>query len=588
MLVFSVTLPSSLRFARTVTRAKTDFPTRYKCLHALSAATQKKATAQFRATFLAVSVALLLFASSSSSKGQSISGGASFGNVYPSQPPVTTTVAFNGSQIIGGNFQIHGSSSQNISTGTVSVPSSFSLSGQGQELQLPVTFLPNQTLGSISGSLTFSFTCTFDCTKGTSLSVIVQLNGQRLSQPATINSGPACAASASGAGQTICVVGDGNNELLAVWQTEKTNGGVLENTAITYFGLGVSGTVGNSSCSSVDDATGDTVCAYQNGTTLFGIRFNVGNGPNTTSPTIWNNPKTLLSSVTGNASCTIGNPRFRQQLADNAQARAGEPHDDDTICAVRTSNNELTGIAFNPATNMAPVTVAFGASSTVDPNCTNPKISGGNQPNLVTCVANNNGALRGVTFDPRTSGSTTTPYAISVISGGSTQTVIGIPGCSGPMDGTGDVLCAVSNSADALYGVRFTPPAAGAQVSSVQPYVQLLGGVSTGDASCAGLGTLLSTTDQNSHQIVCAVRGTTDLYFGFEFDPKAGSFSNFTASNARTNYPSSPNSFASDPSCTFQNVNTDTVSCSGAGTVNTGTPTPAELFVIPAIPPTVL
>jgi hypothetical protein len=418
--------------------------------------------------------------------------------------------------------------------------------------------------------------------------VVINLNGQILAQPATINSGPACAASASGAGQTICVVGDGNNNLLAVWQTEVTNGGVLENAAINYFGLGLTGTVGNSSCSSVDDATGDTVCAYRNGTTLFGIRFNVGNGPNTTSPTTWDNPKTLLSGVTGNASCTIGNPRFRQTLADDAQARAGEPHDDDTICAVRTSNNELTGIAFNPATNMAPLTAALGASSTVDPNCTNPNISGGNQPKLVTCVANNNGALRGVTFDPRTSGSTTAPYAISVISGGSTQTVIGIPGCSGPMDGTGDVLCAVSNSADALYGVRFTPPAAGAQVSSVQPYVQLLGGVSTGDASCAGLGTLLSTTDQNSHQIVCAVRGTTDLYFGFEFDPKAGSFSNFTASDARTNYPSSPKSFASDPSCTFQNVNTDTVSCSGAGTVNTGTPTPAELFVIPAIPPTVL
>jgi hypothetical protein len=149
----------------------------------------------------------------------------------------------------------------------------------------------------------------------------------------SIAGGSSCAASASGQGQFICVV-NSNNDLVAAWQSEVTTNGTQNSTQLMYLDLGITGTsgdvlsVGNSSCSSVADGSGDTVCAYNNNGTLFGVRFNVTNSTVST-------PQNLgISSIAGTASCTIGNPRFTVTTA-GTPIGATEGSTGDTICAVR-------------------------------------------------------------------------------------------------------------------------------------------------------------------------------------------------------------------------------------------------------------
>jgi hypothetical protein len=390
-----------------------------------------------------------------------------------------------------------------------------------------------------------------------------------------LSGGPSCAASASGAGQFICVL-NSNNDLVAVWQSEQTTKNAAgvntqNSTALNYMDLSItptSGTIsiGNSSCSSVADGTGDTVCAYNNNGSLYGVRFNAGNATIRT-------PQNLgITSVVGNPSCAIGNPRF--SLAPVSQANIpAEGAIGDTLCAVRSgSNSELMGIAFNPAAtaNLSSV-VDLGMTSTTDPSCINPAQLT-HQPNTTTntpavCVANNgSNGIKGVTFDPRES--TTTATAYSIVSG----TFLRNPGCAAPSDGTGDVTCAISSSSNELVGVRFTPPAVTNTSTSLSTTsystLQLGTGISTaGSPSCTGWENTATNT------VVCGIRDENSNINGIEFDPKVGTNPGF--------YPSHQAS-ASDPSCTFQNINANAVSCSATTT------SPAQLIAIPTVPPTTL
>jgi hypothetical protein len=74
--------------------------------------------------------------------------------------------------------------------------------------------------------------------------------------------GSSCAASAAGIGEFICVI-NSNNDLVAVWQSEKADNGALTNAQLNFLDLGITATsgdvlsVGDSSCTSTVDITGD-------------------------------------------------------------------------------------------------------------------------------------------------------------------------------------------------------------------------------------------------------------------------------------------------------------------------------------------
>jgi hypothetical protein len=89
---------------------------------------------------------------------------------------------------------------------------------------------------------------------------------------------------------------------------------------------------------------------------------------------------------------------------------------------------------------------------------------------------------------------------------------------------------------------------------------------------------------------LCAVRvASTNLISGVKFDPRQSPVVNsgLISTSGTQIYPSNPSSYASDPSCTFQNINPDTVSCASAGTIHSTTPSASQWFVIPAAPPSV-
>jgi hypothetical protein len=430
-----------------------------------------------------------------------------------------------------------------------------------------------------------------------------------------LTSGPACAASASGAGQIICVVSGTTGELFAVWQNEHpsptvTTPATLANTAITYLDLGVTGTVGSSSCSSTADGTGDTVCAFNSSGVLHGIRFNVGSAATNTPQSAPVTQPLGISSVTGNASCAIGAARFTTDLMGLDPAK--EQLADDTICAVRSTNGELMAVAFNPnVKGNLTAAIDLGFEATSDPSCTNPNIifnpntpNNTNPSNLVTCVANLGNALKEATFDPRPQNGNTIASSPSVQTFYSGTSFVGSPGCSAPSDLTGDVICAVSNPSNNLVGFAFNPqlPSTPPVPSSSPLLLSTSGSIPViGNPSCAGFGVgpdfgtnpPTVSNDANSKQVLCAVRvASTNLIYGVEFDPrqspvKDSGLISTSGSQIYPANPANPSSYANDPSCTFQNINSDTVSCASAGTIHSATPSANQWFVIPAVLPSV-
>lgn len=372
-----------------------------------------------------------------------------------------------------------------------------------------------------------------------------------------LTSGPACAASASGAGQIICVVSGTTGELFAVWQNEHpttpaTTPATVANTAISYLDLGVTGAVGSSSCSSTADGTGDTVCAYTSNSALYGMRFNVGDDVYTHTPQSAPVTQSLsISSVTGNASCAIGAARFTPPL----ERVSPEPLGDDTICAVRSTNGELMAVAFNPKVQINLTAVLdLGFPATSDPSCTNPNIVFNPNPsNLVTCVANTANGLKEATFDPRPQNGNTIASSPSTQILYSGTSFLGSPGCSAPSDATGDVICAVSNSSNNLVGFAFNPQLPSTSlVPSSSPLVLSTTAV-IGNPSCAGFGNPPNfgntpptiSDDANSRQVLCAVRvASTNLINGVEFDPRQSPVKNsgLISTNASQVFPTNPSS----------------------------------------------
>jgi hypothetical protein len=434
-------------------------------------------------------------------------------------------------------------------------------------------------------------------------------------QPAGgIASGPSCAASASGARQIICVVGgESTNELYAVWQNETpgTTAGTLNNTAITYLDLGVQGTVGNSSCASVADGTGDTVCAYNNSRTLYGIRFNVGNNTAPMEIQYISPPQNLgISNVVAlnHASCAIGASRFTAAVI--GVTPSAEPAEDDTICAAPTGvNGDLKAVAFNPnVTADLTAVLDLNLHSDSDPSCTNPNenFASAADPNIasneVTCVAilSSDTGIQAVTFDPRTPSTVSTQlfYGVTALSGGTAFATGLNPACSAAWDLSGDVICVAPDEFSDLLGFAFHPgPSFSVTPMPASSPLTLNGDLAiTGSPSCSGFGTpatfsngqIVPSADANSKQILCAVRVRgSDLLNSVAFDPRPSPATTASLSPIPTTtqiFPSNPTAPSMDPSCTFQNVNADTVSCAGAGTING---TANQWFVIPAVPPSI-
>lgn len=367
-----------------------------------------------------------------------------------------------------------------------------------------------------------------------------------------------------------------NNELFAATQAETAGSTTtLQNPAVSWTDLHVTGTVGSSSCPSAADGTADVVCAYNNNGTLYGIRFNVVNTPLAT-PANQFPPQNLGITVTpgANASCAIGDARFAL-IANNGQH--GNPTSEglpgQTICTVRSSNNELMGVAFNPDAATAKEVVDLGFEAITDPICTYPNIAALTAPSSapplpITCVANSSGGLMEVTFDPRVT-NTATPY--SLLSG---ATFINSPGCASPtdtsVDKSGDIICAMTTSSNTLEGFSFVP-GTGTPPSSVTKFQLGISSTVTGSPSCAGFGI---NGDKDAGQVVCATTSTNSNTIQSIAFNGAGTLISPALQNA-----SPSQTTGSNPSCTWQNRNPDAVSCAG---ITTGKDI---LFVIPSAPP---
>lgn len=114
------------------------------------------------------------------SHAQTVTGVANFGTVYAG---AQINVPIEGTQTIGGAFT--GGGTDQIAVGSITAPHGFNLTDTGQELMLPLTFLPNTTSGSMGGPITFSYTCEDDCTQGPSLTITIYLNGNSIVASAT-------------------------------------------------------------------------------------------------------------------------------------------------------------------------------------------------------------------------------------------------------------------------------------------------------------------------------------------------------------------------------------------------------------------
>lgn len=118
---------------------------------------------------------ILLFSMfATATRSYSQTGYAEFGNVYGGQQQFTINVSIPGTEAVMGYFNGGGSTSN--SAGTVSSASSFFSAGQGQPIELPVTFAPNGNGGTIGGEFTANYSCNTDCSQD-NLSIDITVDG---------------------------------------------------------------------------------------------------------------------------------------------------------------------------------------------------------------------------------------------------------------------------------------------------------------------------------------------------------------------------------------------------------------------------
>ena len=374
---------------------------------------------------------------------------------------------------------------------------------------------------------------------------------------------PACASSANGTGHMICLVANSAGTLSAVsvqqkpgfFPTPPLNSTSVNPNQVTSTGpnnplaLGISGTVGSSSCSSTADITGDTVCAYNANGSLRAVRFNIFSNPD--SQAIYP-VENLNVNVVGNASCTLGRPRFSNigPYAQPATTVAAEGPAGDIICAFRSTNNELLAVGFNPAEPAAAAVIHLfdlNVQASGDPSCTFTAAANSNNPVICAFVSPN--GLQGIGFDPRTPSKTPLLglYAGTAFSGD--------PGCAAP-DNSGSVTCAIRSAASTLVGFSFNPQAGSVVPATPQP----LGGTAlSGRPSCANLA-------DGSNTVVCGVHSSGSVINSVRFDPRAA--------NIQPTFVSSGLVTAGDVSCVFLNISPNQLTCSGL------LPTQGELFDI--------
>jgi hypothetical protein len=371
-----------------------------------------------------------------------------------------------------------------------------------------------------------------------------------VSVPTVIGSHASCAASANATGHMICLMGSGGKLLAAsmlVGAGQFTNAGGLDSTnqalspnttgpnnplTLTSGGAAITGTVGNSNCSSTADATADVVCAFNAAGSLMGVRFSILANTQTTLV------RNLGVAVVGNPSCAIGDARFALGSPGTPGVAASEGVNGETICAFRTTNNELMGVAFNPASGTEQVQ-DLGIVATGDPSCA------GNVDNTndVICAFLTASGLAGVAFDPRTA-----PQSLVHQSLYAGTSFAGNPGCATSNDLSGDVICTIRNSTNDLVGFAFAPRAATATPLQTLGSGANQGASVTGTPSCAA-------NSNNGNEVICAFVAAGSTVTSIAFDPRNPTTPTFVGSSVMV---------INDVSCTFQNVNGGQVSCGGS------------------------
>jgi hypothetical protein len=319
---------------------------------------------------------------------------------------------------------------------------------------------------------------------------------------------PACAASANMTAHLICVIGVSGNRLVAI--SERPTDIQFVNPAFTLDSIGfnerstgplnplplnVNGTVGSSSCAATADASADVVCAYNANGSLVGLRFSIL--ANTQAIL----PQSFGIAIVGSASCVTGAARRSLGQPDNPPPAGMEGLAGETICAFRSSNNELMAVAFNPAVTPHIAQVEdLGVVASGDPSC----VGAFDASNQVVCAFITSTGLKGIAFDPRPS----TPFRSALQSLYAGTAFPNSPGCAAPNDGTGQVICAIVTAANTLSGFAFDPRTA------YQSTLQSLDATAvTGTPSCSGFG------DQ-THRVICAVRSSADIASAIKFDPR--------------------------------------------------------------------
>ncbi len=107
---------------------------------------------------------------------------AAYGTVYGANKTYTQSVLVQGTYAIYGDF--YSTSSDSLPVGTISVPNSIYLTGQGQLLSLPVSFTSNSSSGSIAASFTAYYACEGSCSQP-SLSISITTSGNSVVASAT-------------------------------------------------------------------------------------------------------------------------------------------------------------------------------------------------------------------------------------------------------------------------------------------------------------------------------------------------------------------------------------------------------------------
>jgi hypothetical protein len=438
--------------------------------------------------------------------------------------------------------------------------------------------IPFQRSRSLFRSLTKVVCRTFPAIRTglfSGLMLAMQAPAQSVSLPIAVNynngvaNDPACASSANGTGHVICVI-EINGQLSAVsvqantgaFSTPALNSTSANTSGGTTTGpnnpllLGIAGIIGNSSCASTADATGDVVCAYNANGSLMGVRFNVFANPQTRTIYAVQNLG-ISATLEAHASCAIGAPRFSTGPAVNPLALvANEGPQGDTICAVVNTNSELIGVAFNPASgrlatqDLAPVAPGLGGLVLDNPSCSD-TADGTNQV-ICAFIEITNGNLEAIAFDPRPA--TLFKSAVQALYPGTLFN--GNLGCATPMDNSGQVICAATapfggaSKLSNLKGFAFNPRTAfQSTLLQISPATAV-----RGTPSCSGL-------HDGSHAVICAVVSSLNIVNSVKFDPRVAGVNSGLLNSGVT--ASSNTTDASDLSCTFQNVNPGQVSCDG-------------------------